>query len=254
MSDSPVKIVEGKAEILFSTQNEVFYNKVQELNRDFTVTALTCFAQHVHSKDPKMLRRAAAHHRAAGDNDNKLEVEGLRVLEALGATGLRSVSFSRELGTLASSITCNDVSPEAVVAMKRNIQHNECKNITASTADACVLMCTRKNDFDVVDLDPYGTPAPFLDTAVQAMRPGGLLCVTATDLAVLAGNHIQACYGKYGGMPLKRVYCHEFALRLLLSCVDTHANRHGRYIRPLFSYKADFYVRCLLYTSPSPRD
>ena len=237
--EQPVKISEGKAEILFSTQNEVFYNKVQELNRDFTVTALTCFAKHVHAKDPKLLRQARKHN----DNDNNTKVPGLKVLEALGATGLRSVRFSKELGSLASTITCNDVSPQAVIAMKRNIAHNECQNVVASTADACVLMCTRKNDFDVVDLDPYGTPAMFLDTAVQAVRSGGLLCVTATDLGVLAGNHIQACYGKYGGVPLKRVYCHEFALRLLLSCVDTHANRHGRYIKPLFSYKADFYVR-----------
>ncbi|XP_063674061.1 tRNA (guanine(26)-N(2))-dimethyltransferase-like isoform X2 [Bolinopsis microptera] len=235
----PVKISEGKAEILFTTQNEVFYNKVQELNRDFTVTALTTFGKHVHANDRKILKRA----RQLNDNDNNTKAPGLKVLEALGATGLRSVRFSKELGSLAGRITCNDVSPEAVIAMKRNIAHNECQNITASTADACVLMCTNKNEFDVVDLDPYGTPAMFLDTAVQAVRSGGLLCVTATDLAVLAGNHIQACYGKYGGMPLKRVYCHEFALRLLLSCVDSHANRHGRYIKPLFSYKADFYVR-----------
>lgn len=233
--DTTVKIQEGKAEIIFTTQNEVFYNKVQELNRDFTVTALTSFATHVHAKDPKMLKRMKY--------DNEVAVPGLRVLEALGATGLRSVRFSLELGGLASQITCNDMSQEAVAAMTRNIQHNQCDNITPSVSDACILMCSRKNDFDVVDLDPYGTPAMFLDTAVQAVRSGGLLCVTATDLSVLAGNHIQACYGKYGGMPLKRVYCHEFALRLLLSCVDSHANRYSRYIKPLFSYKADFYVR-----------
>jgi len=39
---------------------------------------------------------------------------------------------------------------------------------------------------DVVDLDPYGTAAPFIDTAVQAVKDEGLLCVTCTDLAVLA--------------------------------------------------------------------
>lgn len=58
---------------------------------------------------------------------------------------------------------------------------------------------------DVVDLDPYGTAAPFIDPAVQCINDGGLtystvsrrnvinivyntglLCVTCTDLAVLA--------------------------------------------------------------------
>lgn len=37
--------------------------------------------------------------------------------------------------------------------------------------------------YDAVDLDPYGTPAQLLDTAVQAVSEGGLLLVTATDMA-----------------------------------------------------------------------
>jgi len=41
---------------------------------------------------------------------------------------------------------------------------------------------------DVVDLDPYGTAAPFIDAAVNCIADGGLLCVTCTDLAVLAGT------------------------------------------------------------------
>lgn len=39
---------------------------------------------------------------------------------------------------------------------------------------------------DVVDLDPYGTAAPFIDAAVQSVNDSGLLCVTCTDLSVLA--------------------------------------------------------------------
>lgn len=39
---------------------------------------------------------------------------------------------------------------------------------------------------DVVDLDPYGTASPFIDAAVQSVSDSGLLCVTCTDLSVLA--------------------------------------------------------------------
>lgn len=39
-----------------------------------------------------------------------------------------------------------------------------------------------------MDLDPYGTPAHLLDSAVQSVSEGGLLMVTATDMAVLCGN------------------------------------------------------------------
>jgi tRNA G26 N,N-dimethylase Trm1 len=36
------------------------------------------------------------------------------------------------------------------------------------------------NRFDVVDLDPFGSSAVFLDSAVQAVGDGGLLCITCT--------------------------------------------------------------------------
>lgn len=63
--------------------------------------------------------------------------------------------------------------------------------------------------FTVIDLDPYGSAAPFLDSAVQALDEGGLLMVTCTDMGVLCGNHSDACYGKYGSMSLKAKFCHE---------------------------------------------
>lgn len=47
--------------------------------------------------------------------------------------------------------------------------------------------------FTVIDLDPYGGPNKFLDAAIQSIDEGGLLMVTATDMAVLAGNTPEAC-------------------------------------------------------------
>ncbi len=39
------------------------------------------------------------------------------------------------------------------------------------------------------------------------------------------------------------------ALRILLRCVESHANRYGRYIEPLMSISADFYIRVFLRVS-----
>lgn len=47
----------------------------------------------------------------------------------------------------------------------------------------------RSSRVDCIDLDPYGTAAPFLDSALQATEDGGLMCITCTDLAVLAGSN-----------------------------------------------------------------
>ncbi len=77
--------------------------------------------------------------------------------------------------------------------------------------------------YDVVDLDPYGTPAQLLDSAVQSVADGGLLLVTATDMANLCGNNSVACFSHYGAYPLHRPYCHEQALRILLASLETTA-------------------------------
>lgn len=63
--------------------------------------------------------------------------------------------------------------------------------------------------FAVIDLDPYGCPSIFLDSAVQSIQDGGILLVTATDMAILAGNTPETCYSKYGAISLKTKSCHE---------------------------------------------
>lgn len=63
--------------------------------------------------------------------------------------------------------------------------------------------------FDAIDLDPYGCPSVFLDSAVQTIKEGGLLLITATDMAVLAGNSPESCYSKYGAISLRMKACHE---------------------------------------------
>ncbi len=46
-----------------------------------------------------------------------------------------------------------------------------------------MLVAQNPDGYEAVDLDPYGSPSQFLDTAVQAVSEGGLLLVTATDMA-----------------------------------------------------------------------
>lgn len=48
--------------------------------------------------------------------------------------------------------------------------------IRVNEGDCSTVMYNHRTDgtkFDVVDLDPYGTAAPFLDAAVQSVNDGG---------------------------------------------------------------------------------
>lgn len=180
----------------------------------------------------------------------------LVICEALAASGLRAIRYAKELGDAVSKIIANDADRSAVSAMQRNSKYNgavpEAK-ILPQHDDARMLLMRHERCFDVVDIDPYGSPNVFLEPAVQAVNEGGLLCVTATDMAVLCGSSGEACWAKYGSYPVKGKYCHEYAVRTLLHAIEAAANKYKRYIVPVMSLSIDFYVRVFarVYTSPS---
>ncbi|CAN6479769.1 unnamed protein product [Victoria cruziana] len=172
---------------------------------------------------------------------------------ALAASGLRALRYAREVEGLGAVIAL-DNDRVAFEACKQNIKLNGSfafSKVEPELADARVYMLTHQKEFDVVDIDPYGSPSVFLDSAVQSVVDGGMLMCTATDMAVLCGNDGDVCYSKYGSYHSKGKYCHEMALRILLACIESHANRYKRYIVPVLSVSVDFYIRVFvrIYTS-----
>lgn len=115
------------------------------------------------------------------------------------------------------------------------------------------LQRREKKFFDVIDLDPYGTAVPFLESSFNALADGGLMAVTFTDMAVLCARQPHVCYYKYGGSPLNKRYCHEMALRIILHMLSQMANKHQKYIIPLVSLTVDFYVRLFLRVKEGPQ-
>ncbi|KAH8283153.1 hypothetical protein KR054_012453, partial [Drosophila jambulina] len=252
-------IRERNAEIV--SGGNVFYNPVQEFNRDLSIAVLNVYYRRlVKERSEKALKKQRK--KVKENEPEKPETcvpeeppvfvagtryeDGLRILEALAATGLRSIRYAQEIAGVRQ-IVANDLSRQAVASINTNVRHNKVEElIEASHADAMTVMylsTAPEKRFDAVDLDPYGCPNRFLDGAMQCLVDGGLLLVTATDMAVLAGNAPEACYVKYGSVPLRMKCCHEMALRILLHCIESHANRHGKYIEPLLSISADFYIR-----------
>lgn len=55
---------------------------------------------------------------------NKKPKEGVQILEALAATGLRSVRYMLEIDGIKKLIA-NDLDPKAVELMKQNFEFNE---------------------------------------------------------------------------------------------------------------------------------
>lgn len=255
---------EGTASIL--NEGFVFYNPVQQFNRDLSLSVISTFSR-IHQEELAAKRQKKAPTETSPSAivgvpemraGHKLP-GGLVILEALSATGLRSIRYANEIPGV-ERIIANDLSKQAIAAIQHNLRHNGVEHLVdVSHADAMQLMYTTafgppENRFSVIDLDPYGSPTRFLDGAVQSLADGGLLCVTATDMAVLAGGTPEACYVKYGSIPVRSKACHEMALRILLRCIESTATRYGRYIRPLVSVSADFYIRLFVRVFSGPAE
>ena len=84
---------------------------------------------------------------------------------------------------------------------------------------------------------------PFLESAVSSIRDGGLLCATCTDTRVTCGPDLHKCSYFYGTARAKVHSFQEDALRIVLNCINSTANRHSRYVEPLLAVQTEFYLR-----------
>ena len=189
----------------------VFFNPVQELNRDLTVAAL----------------------RAYRDRTPRVE----SYLDATAASGIRGVRAAAD----GWKTTLCDVDEEAVDLCRENLAANDLSG-EVHHENANVLMHSEAHD--VVDLDPFGTPIPFADAAVQGAKH--LLCVTATDTAPLCGAHFESGVRSYGAVPRNTEYHAEMGLRVLLSAMVRTAARYDVAARPILSHATSHYVRTYL--------
>jgi tRNA (guanine26-N2/guanine27-N2)-dimethyltransferase len=198
----------------------VFYNPTMELNRDLAVLALQ------------------AHQKLLGRE--------VSVCEPLTGCGLRGVRFAVEVEGVRR-VFLNDIKPESARLAGFNAELNGVADCVEVFNEDANLFLSRhaapRKRFDYVDVDPFGPPVPYTDSAIRALRNGGLLALTATDMAPLCGVHPRACLRKYGGQPLRTEYCHELAVRLLIGCLVMMAAKHAIGVEVLFSHSVDHYVR-----------
>jgi tRNA (guanine26-N2/guanine27-N2)-dimethyltransferase len=198
----------------------VFYNPIMELNRDLAVLALQTY--------------------------QKIINKPVFVSEPLTGCGIRGIRFAAEIKGV-KKVDVNDIKPEAAKITEYNVKLNEfISKIEVNNEDANLFLCKHsapRNRFDYIDIDPFGPPIRYIDSALRSIRNRGMLALTATDMAPLCGVHPRACLRKYGGTPLRTEYCHELAVRILSGCLTMMAAKHDIGIEVVFSYSKDHYVR-----------
>ena len=246
-------IHEGKAEInvkqgKISKKLEVFYNPVMKDNRDISVQLL----------------------QTLGKN--------LQVCDLLAGSGIRSIRFLKELkkGTI-KNILINDKSADFFKIMKQNLKLNKInensikyykkesdykykieknkqninrklitnKLINITNEEANTLLY-KTSGFDYIEIDPFGSPNPFLDSAAKMISRNGVLAVTATDTAALTGTYLNPTKRKYWAQSLRNELMHEIGLRILIRKIQLIGAQYEKALIPVLSYTKDHYYRTYL--------
>ena len=169
-------------------------------------------------------------------------------LDGLSATGLRARRWLNELPAKSAariSATMGDMDPVALNWAMRC--HEEFPPEHGEGELLPHLGDLRKSVLEHgrhwVDIDPYGTPLPFLDTAIQSLARRGIAEISATDSAALTGSSKNALLRRYGARVRTDGLAHDSGLRVLLATVARTAARHERSIEPLLSIWESHHLR-----------
>ena len=217
------EILEGNTRLIVPIEkeptksSEVFFNPAMEISRDMSVAIAKV-------------------------------VKPRNFCDSLAGSGARGIRIANEVKCKGC---INDISSKAVELIEKN---KELNNITAEVRheDANYLL-TREN-FDFVDLDPFGSPVKFLDSAMRAVNHNGILAVTATDTAPLSGTYPKSCLRKYSALPLRTDYYNELGLRIFLGYIARTAAKYDKSIQVLFSHCTRHYYRAYVKVKNSRKE
>ncbi len=213
IKEGAIKLIVPKGYKLDSKM-PVFYNPAQVTNRDISIILLKAMNQK------------------------------FWCLDLLAGTGVRGLRIKKEVPK--AEVSLNDNNPIACKLMKKNASLNKLK-VDISCSNAEFRLANYKQVYNYIDIDPFGTPVPYLDAAIKAVKwNGGILAVTATDTSALCGTYLAACLRKYGAKPLRNELMHEIGLRILIKKIQEVGAQYEIALTPIFCHSTLHYMRVYL--------
>ncbi|MCC6053241.1 MAG: N2,N2-dimethylguanosine tRNA methyltransferase [Desulfurococcaceae archaeon] len=165
-------------------------------------------------------------------------------VDLLSGTGIRGIRIGLEAG---GDGLLNDIDPRAHYYIKRNILVNkleerlEAYNQEANTLLNMLVLTGVLVDY--IDVDPYGSPIPYIDSVFKPLAKRAYIGVTATDLAPLTCTHPRKTLVRYWDKCTRVDFEKEYAVRLLVGNIAARAAAMGYAIKPLISFVHRHYAR-----------
>lgn len=198
----------------------VFYNPIMKSNRDIMIAFLRAISQRA--------------------------IKELKYGELMTGVGVRCI---RAILETDAKFVCeiNDINREAINLAEKNLNINGISDgVKTFCLDArlfSLMHLAPKDRFDYLDLDPFGSPTEFIESALLSVKHEGYVGVTATDTATLFGNNSTKAFLKYGVMANRIQFNKEFGVRALIASIVLAATKHEIGIVPELAYSEKHYVR-----------
>lgn len=225
-SYSPKEYSNGGSSL--SKSMPVFYNPVMVINRDITLI--------VYKTVQKIFKQ---------NNPN----DPYKICDIMAASGIRDIRLLKFLDS-PLEITMNDLNPGALKLIEKNLALNSLSSgFKLVNFEAIYFLHHIRNQnqfFNVIDIDPFGTPNIFIESALRAVNIGGILAITATDTPVLFGVRSDACMRKYNTRSLKSSFLKELGLRILIYFCAIRAHPLLLSVEPLLSLSSEHFIRIFL--------
>jgi tRNA (guanine26-N2/guanine27-N2)-dimethyltransferase len=235
LTEEFIRIFEGRTTLLVPKESirtkvpprrPAFFNPAAKLSRDISILIYTSFIR-LYSCQFKKLP--------------------ITLADAFSGVGARSIRVAKETPSV-DQVILNDLNPVALKAAKKSAKINYVGDkCSYSQKDVNVFLnerdSSKKERYVIVDLDPFGSPSPYVDSLLRAVTDGGLISVTATDTAVLYGKYPKVCFRKYFSRPINCTYSNEIAIRILISFIGLVAGRMDLSIEPIFAHSHHHYSR-----------
>ena len=176
-------------------------------------------------------------------------------LDALAGTGARGVRIANE-ASKSAEVTLVEFNETSLKIARRNTKRNKvdsrCELVHEESNAYLHSRFGRLERFDAVDIDPFGTPAPYVQGALTAADDAALVSFTATDTATLCGVFPTVAIRRYGAHIVKSEFPHEAAIRVLLGFCARVGGVVDIGIEPVAAHSTLHYLRVYFRVARGP--
>ncbi|MCH8519934.1 MAG: hypothetical protein LAT82_04235 [Nanoarchaeota archaeon] len=207
----------SQEKVLVTKDMGTFYNPIMKIHRDISLLVLKHFFSNF--KRP------------------------ISFCDPMVASGIREARYMQQIPQLFSKIYVGDISPQALENCKQTFDENSLSQEKIIYFNCKAQELLYKSNFDCIEIDPFGSPAPFLDAAISQTNHNGLLCVTATDTASLCGVYPKKALRRYNLHIHKTLCFDELGLRGLIAYCQRIAGKFDKTLHVEISFVYGHFYR-----------